>query len=209
MVVECKRTTDASWVFLIPSGQSQTKRARLLWTSEGFMPPVMVRRKIYEWHDFHTKLLSYESPFCIVRGQGEKDTPMLERLSSLLLRSIEGLANEELGFKGESGGVRRLYTPVIITNTKLFTCQYDPNDVDISTGQLGKANFVEVPFVRFRKNLSSSTPDHKHSDLQNANLYNERTVFVVNSNDIREFLADLDFPYKLNAPWPWEGLRQA
>jgi len=209
MVIECKRTTEASWVFLITKGQPQTRRSRLLWTYEGPIPKETYRKKLYEWHDFNAKLLSFESTFCIVRGQGEKDAPMLERLSSLLLRSVEGIANEELGFSDKSVGDLHLYAPVIITNTKLYICQYEPDDIDLFMGQLGKADFVEIPFVRFRKNLSSSTPDHKQSDLQKANLYNERTVFVVNSTSIREFLADLDFPYKINVPWPWEGLRQS
>jgi hypothetical protein len=206
VVIECKRTTDASWLFLIPKDQAQTSQARLLWTYEGPIPRETYRRKLFEWHNFQAKPRTYESMFCIIRGKGEKEAPMLERLASQLLRSVEGLAKEEVESESTSQGNRHLYIPTIITNAKLIVCQHKIDDVDISTGRLEKADFFEVPFVRFRKNLSSSTPEHTHPDLEKANLYNERTVFVVSSNSIGEFLTNFDLPYQNNIPWPWEWL---
>jgi len=209
MVIECKKTRDASWIFLVPDNRGLTKRSRFLWTYEGKVKQEVYRKKIFAWHDFSTNSNSLESSFCIVRGQGEKDAPMLERLSGILLRSVERLATEELEFEKPSEGELHFYIPVIITIATLFTCRYDTNNVSIISGELSDAVFEEVPFIRFRKNLSTSLPTQKLQNLQQANKENERTIFVINSNHIVKVLSEIKFPYELNAPWPWENLRSS
>jgi len=202
MVLECKRVTEATWAFLIPDNQDKMKRARLLWTSL-----TQSGAKIAEWHDFKLTPLSPEATFCIVRGQGDKDTPMLERVSSLLLRSIEVLANEEMNHQTQLQQKNSIYYPVVITNASLQVCHFNPSSVNIVTGRLDAANFQEVPFVRFRKNLSSILVNHgPQSDLQTANLENERTVFVINARHLANTIRELDISYEFNAPWPWERL---
>jgi hypothetical protein len=203
IVVECKRVTDANWVFLVPDKKHKTSNTRILWTMRKDSGT-----RIAEWHDFTVTPISHEATFCIVRGQGEKDTPMLERLSSLVLRSIESLASEELSYTGRSEAETCLYFPIIVTNATLHVCRFDPARIDISTGQIDDADFEQVPCVRFRKNLSSTTPSVKpRRDLETTNLSNERTIFVVSSDHLAETLMDWEIPYPSNAPWPWEGLR--
>jgi hypothetical protein len=208
MVVECKKVTDAKWIFLVPDNHAETNQARLLWTHEGLIPNESFRKKISEWHNFRTKSTSLESLFCIVRGQGENDTPMLERLSSSVLRSVESLAKEELDYQRNPDGEFNIYFPAIVTNATLLVCRYKPDDIDISSGRLDKVNFDEVPLVRFRKNLSSSVQPKKHQNIKQANLDNERTVFVINSNYIIDVLKELKLPYEINSPWPWEDLNR-
>jgi len=205
MVIECKRVTDANWVFLIPDGHREMARTRVRWTLRN-----PNNASIADWHDFHISPPSPEAAFCIVRGQGEKDTPMLERLSSLVLRSVESLADQELGFTSRSGGEPCVYFPVIITNATLLVCRFKSEKIDISTGQIDDADFEEVPCVRFRKNLSSSTPDSKPQEtLEKTNQANERTILVIHSDDLAATLNEWDLPYShSNAPWPWERYRQ-
>jgi len=200
MVVECKRVTDATWVFLIPDGRDGMLRARLLWTSL-----TQDGAKIAEWHDFSLTPPSPEATFCIVRGQGERDTPMLERVSSLLLRSLESLANEEINRQAQTTRQQlSIYYPIIITNATLQVCRFNASSVDTSTGRLDDAAFEEVPFVRFRKNLSSTlTSRGSQFTLQTVNLENERTVFVINAGHLTTIMQEWDVPYKRNAPWPW------
>jgi hypothetical protein len=162
MVIECKKLTDAKWIFLVPNNHNETNEARLLWTYEGIIPNETFRKKISEWHNFHTKITSFEALFCIVRGQGENDTLMLERLSSYLLRSVESLAKEELDYQRGPTGEYNIYFPTIVTNATLLVCRYESDNIDISTGHLEKAKFEEMPLVRFRKNLSSSVQSIKH-----------------------------------------------
>lgn len=207
MVIECKKVSDAKWLFLVPDGETKTNRAKLLWTFEGLIRGETYRKKISEWHNFRTESDSLEASFCIVRGQGENDNPMLERLSSYLLRSVENLASEELDFKKPSEGELHIYYPVIVTNATLLACHYDTNNVDISTGQLAKGEFKEIPYIRFRKNLSSSVKRKEILNIRQANLDYERTIFIINSNHIIDTLKSLKLPYGINAPWPWEGFR--
>ncbi|MBM3181639.1 MAG: hypothetical protein FJZ86_15010 [Chloroflexi bacterium] len=207
MVIECKKVSEAKWIFLVPNDQVKTNRAKLLWTFEGLIKQDAYRKKISAWHNFQTKAASLEALFCIIRGQGENDTPMLERLSSYLLRSIENLVHEELEYEKRATQDLHIYYPVIVTNSTLLACQYEPNNIEISSGQLANAEFEEVPFIRFRKNLSSSVKTKEIRDIKQANLDYERTIFIINSNHVVDILKQINLPYDINAPWPWEGLK--
>jgi hypothetical protein len=208
MVIECKRVQDGYWVFLIPDGKNQMGRARSLWTERRVQ-----RQNLLDWDDFQVSPASPESSFCILRGQGEKDIPMLERLSSVLLRSTESLAEEELTLGPTPGtGAVCIYHPVIVTNAKLQICQFDPKDIDLSSGQLpaNVSQFQEVPLVRFRKNLSTVNSSRKVPvDLTKANIEHERTVFIINatkpSNTLREWKVS---GFDMHAQWPWLKARE-
>jgi hypothetical protein len=198
IVIECKRVTDASWLFLIPSEEIETKRGQFLWTES--------KANISDWHNFNVNPPSLESTFCVVRGQGEKDTPLLERLASLLLRSTEGLANEELKITFKQDRKIRLYLPIIVTNAMLFACRFNISDINLDTGKLSESDFKEVPFIRFRKNLSSTIKSDSPftSNLSEINQQNERTVLIINAKELTTTLTTLDIPYHANVPWPWE-----
>lgn len=203
LVIECKRVSDATWVFLNPDGKDNMIRARMLWTSSGNSDV-----ELAEWHDFGLRPVSPEAAFCVVRGQGEKDSPMLERVSSVLLRSLECLANEEINLQAQTTSpALSIYCPMIVTNAALQVCRFNVSSVDISTGRLNDADFEEVPFIRFRKNLSSTLANRKpQSTLEKINLDNERTVFVINAAHLTKVMQEWEVPYKLNAPWPWERI---
>ena len=72
MIVECKRVTDASWIFLVPDGAPEVNIAHLLWTRRG---PESVPLSSYD--SFTVDPSSFQAAFCVVRGQGEKDNPMM------------------------------------------------------------------------------------------------------------------------------------
>jgi hypothetical protein len=197
LVIECKRVTDASWLFLVPYDVNETRRGQFLWTES--------KDNTFDWHNFNFNPSSLESAFCIVRGQGEKDTPLLERLSSLLLRSTESLANEELRLAKQERKIR-IYLPVIVTNAVLYACRFNISDINIHTGKLSESDFKEVPFIRFRKNLSSTIRSESpfNINLNEINQQNERTVLIIHAKELTTTLRNLDVPYTLNAPWPWE-----
>ena len=206
-VIECKRTTDASWVFLIPKGKDQTNELRLLWTYKRDIEQEKSIKKLAEWHDFHTAAATLESQFCIIRGQGEKDAPMLERLSSSLLRSVESVANEELEFDSQLANDIHIYFPIIITNATLYASRFTPDNIDIRTGRISSADFEEIPAVRFRKNLSSSLKPKKNYNLLQTNIENERSILIINSSNLVKALEGIETPYHNNFPWPWERLQ--
>jgi hypothetical protein len=204
MVIECKRVIDAHWIFLVPDGRKEMARTRVRWTLRN--PD---NASVADWHDFHVSSRSPEAAFCIVRGQGEKDTPMLERLSSLVLRSVECLADEELLYTGRSDESPCIYFPVIITNAILHVCRFESENIDISNGQIDNADFEQVPCVRLRKSFSSPMPYSKpQQDIEKTNQANECTILIIHSGDLATTLNEWDLPYQSNAPWPWEGCRR-
>lgn len=199
MVIECKRVSEGDWVFLVPANDGQdTSFARILWSQ-----PDCGR----DWDDFTVYPKSPKSMFCIVRGQGEGNNPMLERLAGLLTRSVEGLAAEETSFDPYSNKPE-VYYPVIVTNATLHVCRYDTSNIDLVNGtlELPQANFETVPMIRFQKGLSTSISSPKSMlDLTKSALQNERTVFVINVSSIIQMLKD----WQLNRlssqlPLPWE-----
>lgn len=198
MVIECKRVTDSNWIFLVPEGSPETYRTKVLWThTKGI-------RQISDWDDLKIYPPTLESNFCTIRGQGEKDTPMLERISSTLLRSVEALADQELALTNESDiSTTRLYYPVIITNATLHVCKFDSRDVDLDLGKLHTAEFENVRSIRFRKNLSSTySKSEKTQKLFDVNRKNERTLLVMNTGDIGITLRDWKVEYTGSWPWP-------
>ncbi len=205
MVIECKRLTDAQWLFLIPDNQSVTQQARLYWTDriDGF-------QDMSEWGEFTILPESPESSFCTTRGQGETDQPMLERVASTLLRSVESLANEELTLgQGTVLLASRIYLPIIVTTATLKVCRFQTDQIDLSTGKLdtNNATLDTVPLIRFRKNLSTTTaPIISPNDLAKANTENERTVFIINAMELSNTLREWKI-VKFGAQWPWEKAR--
>lgn len=200
MVVECKRVRDAEWIFLVPSRAEETRRTRVLWTKKNDET-----RQCAAWDQLALTPQSLESEFCIVRGQSGDQQPMLERLSSIVVRSAEALASEELNY-GESMELQ-FYFPVIITTASLRVCRFQSSDIDLLSGELGDADFEEVPFIRFTKSLSSTLSNSRlPSKLSDSARENQRTVFVVNANKLSDVLMknwEIKAPI-MGEPWPWE-----
>lgn len=192
MVIEAKRTKDATWVFLAPNltHRSHT-RARCLWTRRVDGEPNQS-----SWRDFHVSPTSAEAKFCVIRGTGDRDQPMLERLGGILLHSTESLAEEELRLGGPSlygGDCRSYYFPIIVTNSQMYVCFYDPEKIDLKSGELPEGDFEPVHFIRFRKGLSTSlSVPGEVRNLEESNRAKERTIFVVNADKIGEVLSAWD-----------------
>lgn len=199
LVVECKRPRDASWVFLIPRGSiERTHRCRALWTDATSGKP-----NLLGWDDFGLTPESAESEFCVVRGQGEGDRPLLERISADLMESLPSIAEDELRLARPNSISRHwVYIPVIVTTAKLELCRFAPENVTLSDGLLDLASFETVPFVRFRKSLAHSLNPHSaaHSlgDLTRDKM---RTIIVVNSEHLTEFLRQ----WKMWSVDQWSG----
>ncbi len=202
IIIECKRVRDAEWVFLVPHDAQNTINTRVLWSKK-----FSETHQGAAWDDFGFKPESLESEFCIVRGHGENQRPMLERLSAILIRSVEALADEELNYERQVGrrGLR-FYFPVILTAATLYSCQVQASDIELMSGDLQSANFEEVPFIRFTKSmpstLSSSRPP---SNVSDAAKENKRTVFIVSAENLVAFLSGRwEFSRPVwGGPWPW------
>ena len=200
LVIECKRVSDGLWAFLCAENASPMQRARLLWTHRS--PD---SEAIADWSDFTVTPSSPEAMFCVVRGHGEDNIPMLERIASNLMLAAEALAEEDLALnKGSELAHSRVFIPVLVTNAELRVVRYKPGSVDLGTGRLDSANSEQVLLIRFRKSLTSAIPPRQSpSTIDDAAHMGERTVLVLKSDTLSNTFKKLDMPYK---SWPWEHI---
>ena len=202
IIIECKRLRAAEWVFLVPTSAKPTTSLWILWAKR-----LSEERRGSAWDAFSLKRQSLEAEFCIVRGQADTQNPMLERLSTSVLASVEAVAHEELAFAQARGlpGLR-FYFPAIVTTARLFACRVDTSEIDLPTGELKDAPFEEVPFIRFTKSMPTTlTSSRIPSDIAKASMQSRRSVFVVNASHLTEFLTG---EWEFNPPpggvsWPW------
>lgn len=189
MVVECKRVQNSHWIFLNPFNGGNNRRHAKTWISliEGD------EVKSFDWADIAIDPSTPESEFCVVPGQDSKSKPMLERVAADLTEATEGFAREDLNVLSREKGDLRLYYNVIVTTAGLKVCDFAPSSISISDGTLSEANFRDVPYLRFRKQLSVNR------DIQQVEMYRrssfrekENTVFVVNSDHFVEFLREFE-----------------
>jgi hypothetical protein len=193
IVIECKRSgMDATkeWIFLNPTPDYDVDRLHAF--------QARVRKQEddrWGWYEAHALPSSRESAFCLLPGQGDDSRTLLERTAGLLLRSVEALANQDVS-RGEATTTMAItYFPVIVTNARLCLATFYDGNIDLATATLpkDKVEFVEVPFMRFRKNLSSTIPSAPEpKTLGEANKASDRTVLVVNTLAFETFLRALD-----------------
>jgi hypothetical protein len=151
LVVECKRVRESTWLFLRPDGANKERRHSKSWIthySEGAM-------KSFGWGDLAVDPPCHEALFCATRGQSTNDKrTMLERIGGELISATEALAIEEKDFRPKTEVPIRFYFNVIVTTADLKVAKFLPNDISLSDGTLGSAEFEDVPYVRLRKQMS-------------------------------------------------------
>ena len=186
IVVECKRSRDASWVFLVPQkSEKQLLVARCLWTNSATGGQVSSG-----WHDFTISPKAPEAAFCVIRGTGEGDQGLLERLSGTLLKATESLAAEELQLRSRYTGEGPLiYLPFIVTTAQLEVCRYNPADISLADGTIPNGKFESVPIVCLRKSLTTKlSPGAVPRELKESYQDKERTIFIVQAAELTKVL---------------------
>lgn len=206
LVLECKRPRGGLWVFLISDKrQESVKRFRVCWAH---CKPN--RSDLLEWSDFNITPVSPESEFCIIRGQGENKKPLLERLGRYVLSSTEAMATEELNLiRSSQIDHLRLLIPVIVTSAELKICKISPEEISVSDGTITDSEFKTVPWVRFRKSIAVSEVGYsKLEELSEVTEKKERSLFVINSSHLSDFLKKWDFSPSSSFNLPWVLARQ-
>ena len=205
LVLECKRVKRAHWYFIVPAdAQPIVRRTPLYWVhdvrEEGTYKGVRLG-----WGSIQVIPTTFESAFCIVRGSGENDEPLLERIGRPLLYSTEAVAREEILHQRGTGRIDLLlYAPVIVTNATLHVVHCDLPSVSLTTGEIEAAKTTEVPFLRFRKALS-----HRFARISRAATLREiaesrqRTLFVVNAASLTKFLSSFQLAQGAEE-YPWQ-----
>ena len=191
LVLECKRVQDSEWLFLDGSDRQSTSRRVRLWITNtpdngnehfGYLDAVCLPE-------------SPESGFCVVPGQTARDRPMLERVAAELVFATEALAREESPILSRRGLSLRMYAKVIVTTARLVMSRFDPRRIDLAVGEAADVKHLEVPWVRFRKQLSWEPAVQLANAEQSfaaVAAAKEKSVFVVNAGHLPEFLARWD-----------------
>lgn len=190
--IECKRPQEATWQFLLPKPKDKVDRRCKFWTSRlSESAP-----KYFDWLDLSIDPASYESEFCVVAGQDAKARPMLERIAASVVASTEALAQEEANILRQQNYARlRVYINVIATTAKLEVCKFDPATVDLKKGTIENAEYENVSFLRFRKQLSprpKSPNSHEwDNEFRSIAQAKENTVLVVEASELVGLLGKL------------------
>lgn len=210
MVIECKRVSDGSWIFLLPDQRKRdidVLKARCMWVKgpDIFPHPDLEKAPVFRagWFDSHPEPSSALAEFCVVRGSGDDQKPMLERIASQLVDSIECLAIEEVMASYNDGpGKGYIYVPMIVTNADLQVCKFKSAEVNLTTGKLSEGTFDSVPFIRFHKTLTTKpTVGSRPNSLEEAHQSKMRTVLVVNAMHLTKVLGDWHFGPGCSPPW--------
>lgn len=204
MVIECKRMRgdDAralQWLFLVPSvASAQTNLFRCLTANVRLLGA----SRHYEsnnigglvWDDVCFLPHSLESAFCVTYSDQPRQKPQVESICAELLASVRGLVSEEmkLDHLNKMTTFTGFYVPVIVTNVSLKACVFHPGAITLDTGVIPReqCTIEEVPYIRFRKSLTTEFPYAHLSDIRTLNKARERTVFIVNAGHLVEFLTE-------------------
>jgi len=126
-----------------------------------------------------------------VSQQPAPPKPLLERVAAETCAATEAIAIEEYASMLDTKYGFRMYVSVIVTTARLSISTVDTASIALATGEASAISHREVPFLRFRKQLSSAfAVDRKGSDWGFTELATarEKMVFVVNSMHLEEFL---------------------
>lgn len=210
MAIECKRVQgDAHWVFLLDQRNAQSSMtARTLWSFTEVREERQVTKM--DWGNLFFEPMSFESSFCIVRGQNSNDRIMLDRIADILLPSLESLAIQEFQLLNPNARLPlQIYVPVVVTNAILQVCKFGAENINLNSGelQLGEVTFETVPYIRYTKGLTTTIASLNTSNtLQQVNIESERTLFIVNVQHLVNFLRRFKRDVGTATP-PWHGTR--
>jgi hypothetical protein len=203
LVIECKRmrSDDARqlrWLFLMPDLQCEpTLLCSCFEVETGTKNNE--RRELRIWEDVKVEPVSLESEICVLHSDESRRQSILESLAVDLLESVEGLAEEEVrvDLSTNQTHTRLFIFPAVVTNAEIVVCRFNPASLkEDGTLDIGSLEIETVPFIRFRKSLTTRFPDGSYYTLEGANTARERSIFVVNSASLPSFLKEFKLHHK-------------
>jgi hypothetical protein len=191
-VVECKRFRDAEWIFLTQE-RSFSQNRNIFYKISKYDSSNYPFRK---WSEFgtHQKNIK-EANQCVMKRNG-KDENLLESICTILINSIEAIAQDEIQIRKDQRG-ELIYIPMIVTTARLYLCEYNLNIIDINTGNLSineiSPTLESVPYIRFRKSLGIRSNELvDSSSLKHLSLANERSILIIQAESLKGFLNSLE-----------------
>ena len=203
LAVECKRPRDAEWIFLHANGRADKRAHAQVWISH-FRRGSM---KYFGWAHVAADPTCAEAQFCAVRGQSTAErVTLLEKTTAELVLATERLAHEHKDYRMPDHPNVKLFSSLLVTTATIKVARFDPAVISLQDGTLESAEFEEVPFVRFRKQLgvhANELSPQLFADGADVAYLKESTVFVVNATAIGQFLSE--FEYQNSSLQPYIG----
>lgn len=183
LVLECKRVLDCDWIFLEEAGKTNETLEMRSWVNYN-----RGTKTHCGYFDLLAKPESPSSMYCVVAGQDSKSRPLLERVAAENSNAMEAVALEEAPHMSESQ--LRMYSSVIVTTARLSLASVDSSKISLANGESPDIAHRQLPWLRFRKQLSSEfavTPKVSwgFSALGSAR---EKSTLIVNSESLADFL---------------------
>ena len=195
LVIECKRVRNVEWVFLHSDGRPKRSQHHAKGWISHYANSTMAR---FEWQDIDVYPACIEAEFCALRGQSASDRiTLIERVGGELITATEALAWEERDYRTDQYENIRLYFNVIVTTADLKIGTFNPTNVSLTDGTLSAAEFESVPYLRFRKQLSTRPMRFSPVDYESAKdiaYTKQNTVFVVRADALPAFLREFNVP---------------
>ncbi|MGH0037768.1 MAG: hypothetical protein ACQGVK_22285 [Myxococcota bacterium] len=197
--VECKRSLDDEWIFLVDNNQARpTERCRLEWFNghaqaepERFIPGLRYHRLFTS--EFRVSPGSLESEYCVTTKK-KSPTQTLEPTCSELLNALHELGD----ICGDSHEFPLEHLiPTIVTSAPVLTCAFEPTAQMLATGEIENATTIPARLVRFRKSFVNYRSDQFADSpvgLRSLREDRERTVLVIHAESLIDVLQGMTAP---------------
>jgi hypothetical protein len=186
MVIECKRVRESDWVFITNEEPEKTIDSRIfINNTKGH------GKEHHGYFDLQSSPSSFESDYCVMAGQDAKSRPLLERIAYDVATATEAVAQEEQPHAVARSYGFRCYVGVVVTTARLSVCAIDPSEISIIDGEATNQSISEVPWIRFRKQLSHELavpPENLEWSFSGISKAKEKVTFVVNAGNLVKFL---------------------
>lgn len=206
-LVECKRTTDAEWLFLVPRHDYMAASLFDCYWCSVLEPG----KRIADWDPVWLHPKHPISQFCCVRGRGEAQVAYLDNIAAGLVYASEALAAVEATLEKSAFGDRTaVYLPVVVTNATLQVAEFDPTTVDLRSGRLDTCSCEQASVVRYRKAFDPRPPRTSSArSIKEVNERSQRSIMVVNVDHFADLLGALQFVQSNWSGMPWaEAIRR-
>jgi hypothetical protein len=190
LLIECKRVRGARWVFMCPEGIEEENAESNAWFTHYDRGQTVA----LGWKQVQNLPSSPICFFCAIVGQTSNDrSTLIERTAAELISAAEALALEDLNRRDPTSEIYRFYLNAIVTTARIELATFSPTNISLEDGTISRGDVREVPFVRFRKQLSTRANAVACLDDRTTAFTKENTVFVIQAKHLTDFLTDFDF----------------
>lgn len=189
-VIECKKSQERALLFLRPLGGTGTTgliKSFACWHIEQYQGAG--KRFGSALYDLEMQPESYRSQFCVSTDKSGQTQRLLEQDARPVVLAADALQKAAL----PQLPTRSFVVPVIVTTADLFTLRYTPTEVSLTVGDfanLDPKDIEPISWVRFHKTLTAGLGNRP------------RTVFVVNSGALPQFLDEVSRSQGFGPPRP-------